>query len=231
MGCRRGYEATLERLKNPILRKKIIEGIKENIPWIDTLPPGGTFTHLKKNEAYIGMDFRDVAKERNQSLEDMICDILAEENLEVGTNVNPSVDIKKREQMKKDFVWLLSKPYYMVGTDGIPVGFKPHPRAFGTFPRFLNLAKQYGMPYEIFANRTSYFPAEVFKLKNRGKIAKKYYAGIIVFNPVTIKDNATYNNPRRGPDGIEYVVVNGKIAVYKEKVTGLFASQKIRREN
>lgn len=66
---------------------------------------------------------------------------------------------------------------------------------------------------------------------DRGKIAKKFYADTVAFNPVTVKDNATYNNPRRGPDGIEHVVVNEKIAVYKEKVTGLFAGQAIRREN
>ena len=221
-----GYEETLRRLRNPLLRKKIIDGMKEN-----TFPTTGTFTHLKKNEAYIGMNFEDVAKDRNQSVEEMICNLLVEENLEIGFQTNPTMSMEKREKMDKDFVWLLSKPYYMVGTDGVPLGFKPHPRAFGGFPRFLKLAKQYGMSYEDFANRTSSLPAKVFKLKNRGKIAKDYFADFVVFNPENVKDNATYKNPRRAPDGIEYVIVNGKIAVYKEKVTGIFSGQAIRREN
>ena len=118
----------------------------------------------------------------------------------------------------------------MVGTDGIPLGFKPHPRAFGAFPRFLKLAKRYGMSYEDFANRTSYLPAKTFKLKNRGKIEEKYFADIVIFNPEDVKDNATFKDPRRAPDGIEYVVVNGKIAVYQEKVTGLFEGKSLRRE-
>jgi N-acyl-D-amino-acid deacylase len=221
-----GYEATLERLRNPLLRKRIIDGMKVN-----TFATAGTFTHLKKNETYVGMDFEDVAKERNQSVEDMICDLLIEENFEVGMRGNPTMNMEKREQMDKDFVWLLSRPYYMVGTDGIPLGFKPHPRAFGAFPRFLKLAKQHGMSYEDFANRTSFLPAKVFKLKNRGKIAEDYFADLVVFDPENIRDNATYKNPRRAPDGIEYVIVNGKIAVYKEKVTGMFSGQAIRREN
>ena len=219
-----GYEETLKRLRNPLLRKKIIDGMKEN-----TISTTGTFTHLKKNKEYIGMDYVDVAKERNQSVEEMMCDILAEENLEVGVRSNPTRDMEKRAQMDKDFIQFLSKPYYMVGTDGIPLGFKPHPRAFGAFPRFLKLAKQYGMSYEDFANRTSSLPTKAFNLKNRGKIAESYFADIVVFDPENVKDNATFKDPRRAPDGIEYVIVNGKIAVYKEKVTGLFAGQVIRR--
>ena len=230
-----GYEATLKRLENPILRKKIIGGMNRKITIggmeENTIPINGTFTHLKKNIKYVGMDFSDVAKERNQLIEDMICDILIEENLEVGFYGNPSMGIGKREQMDKDFIWLLSRPYFMVGSDAVPLGFNPHPRAFGTFPKLLKLAKQYGMSYENFANRTSSLPAKVFKLKNRGKIAKNYFADLVAFNPETVKDNATYKNSRRAPDGVEYVVVNGKIAVYKEKVTGLFAGQAIRRGN
>ena len=131
--------------------------------------------------------------------------------------------------MDKDFVQFLSKPYYMVGSDGIPFGLKPHPRAFGAFPRFLILAKQYGLSYEGFANRTSYLPAKTFKLKNRGKITEDYYADLVIFNPRSLKDNATFEFPRRAPNGIEYVIINGSIAVYNEKITGLFAGKSIKR--
>lgn len=221
-----GYEETLNRLGNPRLRKKIINGIKEN-----AIPSIGTFTHLKKNIEYIGMDYKDVAKIRNQSVEDMICDILFEEDLEVGVRLNPTKNKEKRIQMDKDFINLLSKPYCMVGSDGIPIGTKPHPRAFGTFPRFLKLAKEHGMPYEIFANRTSSLPAKIFNIKKRGRITEKYFADLVVIDLNSVKDNATYENPRRVPDGIKYVIVNGEITVYKEKVTGIFSGKSIRRDN
>lgn len=224
-----GSEKILERLKDSSLRKKIINGIKENEFYSQI--PRAVFTHLKKNESYVGRDFSYVAKKRNQSVEEMLCDILVEEDLEAGFLQKPTEDIEKKEQMKEDMIWLLSKPNYMIGSDMISVGLKPHPRAFGTFPRFLRLAKQYGMSYENFANRTSFLPATVFKLKNRGKIAKDYYADIVIFNPETVRDNATYKNPRRPPEGIEYVIVNGEVAVYKEKVTGLFRGHSIKREN
>lgn len=219
-----GYEATLERLEDPLLRTKITDEVRANMGTV-----GRTFTHLKKNKQYIGMDFEAVAKMRNQPVEDMICDLLLEEGLEVGHRGNPTRNKKIKEQMEKDFVWLLSRPYYVIGSDGIPVGEKPHPRAFGTFPKFLKLAKRHRMPYEEFANRAACLPAEVFGLKHRGKIEKGYFADIVIFDPENTKDNATYENPRRLPDGIEFVIVNGKIAVYKEKVTGMFSGHAIRK--
>ena len=219
-----GYEATLEKLKNPLLRKRITDGMKAN-----KITTEGTFTHLKENKKYIGIDFKDVAKKRNQSVEDMICDVMIEEDLEVGFRGNPTINKEKINQMDKDFICLLSRPYYMVGTDGIPIGLKPHPRAFGSFPKILKLAKQYGMSYEILSNRTSFLPAKTFNLKNRGAIEKNYIADIVIFDPENVKDNATYKDPRRPPDGIEYVIVNGKIAVFKGKATGLFAGKSIKR--
>jgi N-acyl-D-amino-acid deacylase len=218
-----GYEEILKRLKDPSLREKIIKGMKEN-----TIQTEGTFTHLKKNKKYVGMDYMDVAKKRDQSVEDMMCDILLEENLEVGIHTNPTKDEEKRLQMDKDFVHFLSKPYYMVGSDGIPLGLKPHPRAFGAFPRFLILAEKYGLSYEDFANRTSFLPAKTFKLIGRGRVSEGYFADLTIFNPKQLKDNATFESPRRSPDGIKYVIVNGTVAVYNEKVTGLFAGKALR---
>lgn len=220
-----GYQATIDRLADPSLRSRIIQGMKEN-----TIPIGGIFTHLTRNEEYIGRDFEDVAKERGQSKEDMLCDILLEEELDVGYFENPYPHVDRMEQMDRDFIWLLSKPYYMVGSDSIPYGFKPHPRAFGAFPRFLRLAREKGMPFETFANRTSALPAETFRLKDRGYIKEGYYADLVIFDVERVRDNATYKNPRRRPDGIEYVVVNGKIALYKEKVTGLFNGYAVSRD-
>lgn len=219
-----GFEETIKRLKDFSLREKIITGMKENIA-----KTVGSFTHLNRNREYIGLTFETVAKKRNQSIEEMICDILIEENLEVGVRGNPTNDMEIKMQMDKDFVQLLSKPYYMVGSDGIPVGLKPHPRAFGTFPRFLILARKYGLSYEDFANRTSFLPAKTFKLKKRGKISENYYADLVIFNPTDLKDNATFESPRRAPDGIEYVVVNGNIALYDKKITGIFAGKSLKR--
>jgi N-acyl-D-amino-acid deacylase len=220
-----GYEATLERLADTKLREKICDGMRKN-----TIPTLGTFTHLTKNEQYIGMDFNEVAKLRGQSNEDMMCDILLEENLDVGYFANPTLDQEVRAVLDKDFIQLIKKPYYMVCTDAISHGLKPHPRTFGTFPKFLRLAREQGISYATMANRLSKNPAKTFKLSKRGTIEAGNFADLVVINEDTVTDNATYQNPRRAPKGIPYVIVNGKIAVYDEKVTGVFAGQAIKRD-
>ncbi len=220
-----GYAAVLKRLADKSLRKDIIKGMKEN-----TIPPSGTFTHLKKYGHYVGMNFEDVARERGQSVEDMLCDILLEENLDVGYYSNPTTDENICRLLDEDFVWLLSRPYYMICSDSIPYGFKPHPRSFGTFPRFLRLAREHGMSYETFANRAAAMPAKTFRLKDRGRIMKGCYGDLVILDGEKVTDNATYKDPRRGPSGIKHVVVNGRIAVYDEKVTGLFSGYALKRD-
>lgn len=220
-----GYEATLERLGNPVLRAEICEGMRQN-----TIPTAGTFTHLRKNEIYVGMDFTEVAKLRGTTVENMICDILLEEELDVGYYSNPVQSREIREQMDKDFIWLLTRPYYMVCSDSIPYGLKPHPRSFGTFPRFLRLAREQGIGFDVMANRMAAVPARIFGLKDRGIIAKGYYGDLVLLDEDKVTDKATYQNPRRAPEGIKHVIINGQIAVYDEKVTGLFAGHALRKE-
>lgn len=220
-----GYEATLDRLEDPSLRERICKGMLEN-----TIPTAGTFTHLRKNEEYIGMDFKEVASIRGTTVENMMCDVLLEEELDVGYYSNPTQSREVREQMDRDFIWLVTRPYYMVCSDSIPYGLKPHPRSFGTFPRFLRLAREQGVSFSVMANRLSAVPARTFGLKDRGVISKGYYGDLVLLDEKRVTDKATYRNPRRAPEGIRHVVVNGRIAVYDEKVTGLFAGHALRRE-
>lgn len=218
-----GYEATLERLADRSLRKRIIEGIQDNLIKCD-----GHFTHLTKNRQYIGKNFVEVANERGQSVPDMICDILLEENLEVGFYTTPP-DPETWETMNRDFLELLSRPYYMVGSDGIPLGENPHPRAFGTFPRLLRFCREYDFSLEKMINRMTKVPALRFGLKDRGTIGKGKAADIVIFDFDNVTDTATYELSRSAPRGIEYVIVNGRVAVRNEKVTGIFAGEALSR--
>lgn len=211
-----GYEATLERLADASLRPRIAKGINEN-----TFPPEGAFTHLIRNAEYIGRDFESVAKDRGQTVAEMLCDILLEENLEVGYSAAYPTDAETCGKLDKDFIQLLSKPYYMICSDSIHIGKKPHPRTTSTFPRFLRLAREQGMALETFANRASAVPAKTFGLKGRGLISEGYFADLVVLDAQRVKETATYPNPRRAPDGIAHVTVNGEIAVYDGRVTGL----------
>ena len=121
---------------------------------------------------------------------------------------------------------LLSRPDYMVGSDSIPLGKYPHPRAYGTFPRIIGRfqRKYQTMPLEQTIQRITENPAKRFKLKGRGLIKEGYFADLVLFDHLTVTDNATYDDPRQLPTGIEYVLVNGTVAikngVYQNSTTG-----------
>lgn len=107
----------------------------------------------------------------------------------------------------------------MVGTDSAiryeNTDALPHPRGWGTFPRFIKhfVQERKLFSLDVAIYRMSGLPANVFKLENRGQIKKGFYADLVVFDSTNIKDIATYSNPFAPPIGIKYVIVNGKIIV------------------
>src|SRR6185295_14627734 len=97
---------------------------------------------------------------------------------------------------------------------GLPTpGGKPHPRLYGTFPRVLQkyVREQGVLSLEEAVRKMTSLPADRFLLANRGRLAEGAFADIVIFNPETIEDIATYQSPRQYPKGVEYVLVNGAI--------------------
>ena len=132
---------------------------------------------------------------------------------------------------------VLSSSLVMIGSDGTAVAphgklaeGKPHPRYYGTFPRVLG---KYARDEKLFELTTAVkkmtsMPAAKLGLHKRGLIAKDYFADIVLFNPETVIDNASFVDPHHFPSGIEYVVVNGKITVKSGKHTGAQAGTVLR---
>jgi N-acyl-D-amino-acid deacylase len=110
---------------------------------------------------------------------------------------------------------VLQHPTCMIGSDGLPTGGKPHPRLYGTFPRVLGTyARDEGLfSLEESVRRMTSLPAGKFRLAERGELREGYWADAVVFDPATIDDIATYEEPRRYPRGIAFVVVNGQVIV------------------
>ena len=119
----------------------------------------------------------------------------------------------------------------MIGTDGIDVGSKPHPRAWGTYPRILEeyVGRLGILTLENAINKMTHMPAEKFGIKSRGLIKNNYFADLVIFESDKIKDNATFTNPKNGPTGIDYVLVNGKKAVEKGHEKDIFSGSIIKK--
>jgi N-acyl-D-amino-acid deacylase len=129
-------------------------------------------------------------------------------------------------------------PAMMFGTDGLGVTASgplstvlAHPRLFGTYPRILGhyVREEHVLTLGEASWKASGFPAQRLGLWDRGVIAKGNRADLIVFDPATIADRATYASPREFPSGIEHVFVNGKAAVADGRLTGERAGVVLRR--
>jgi N-acyl-D-amino-acid deacylase len=118
-------------------------------------------------------------------------------------------------QMREDDVRrVLAYPATMIGSDGLPHDQHPHPRLWGTFPRVLgHYSRELGLfSLETAVHKMSGLSARQFGLKGRGEIRVGALADIVVFDATTIKDMATFEQPKARAVGVECVLVNGRIA-------------------
>lgn len=121
-------------------------------------------------------------------------------------------------QMDEDDVRrVMGSPIAMIGSDGLPHDIHPHPRLWGTFPRVIGrYARELGLfSMETAIHKMTGLPARVFRLKDRGRVAAGAFADLVLFDPRTIIDRATYDSPLQPSAGIERVYVNGRLTFEK----------------
>jgi len=126
-----------------------------------------------------------------------------------------------------DVAYLLAKEDMVIGSDGSGMSLnpaenlgKPHPRNFGTFPRFLRLMREGGVcPLEVAVSRFTGKSAEILGLKDRGKLREGMIADITVFNGDTITDHNSYKDPFAKCEGIEHVMLAGEFALKNREQT------------
>ncbi|MDP6691179.1 MAG: D-aminoacylase [Alphaproteobacteria bacterium] len=123
---------------------------------------------------------------------------------------------------EEDVQRVLSYPGAMIGSDGIPDDQHPHPRLWGTFPRVLgHYARDLGlMPLEAAVHRMSGLPAAQFGFKDRGELRDGAFADLVIFNPKTISDSATFDAPTEPAIGIDRVFVNGQTVWNQGRASG-----------
>lgn len=175
---------------------------------------------LNKNKWMEGKSLSEVSKSLKKTSLETLFDILISENL----NVEAIFFSMSEENLRS----ILKLPCVMIGSDssarsfdGITAKGSPHPRGFGSFPKVLGrYVRELGVILlEEAIYKMTGLPARTFGIKRRGCIAEGYFADVTVFNPDTIIDKASFDNPFERPAGIYYVFVNGVPVLWEGKLT------------
>lgn len=223
-----GTEKVLERLKDPELRKRMVEDIKSGMPgwdnFIDFAGLDGIFvTSVKteKNKDCIGKNLSEIGELRGKDPFEATFDLLLEEDNAIGM-----YDYYGKEEHVIKF---MKRPEQNVCTDGL-LGGKPHPRVYGSFPRVLGkyVREEKAFALEEAVNKMTLKAATVFSLTDRGSLEKGKKADVVIFNPDTVIDTATFEEPRQFPEGIETVIINGVVVLHQGNGTDKLSGQVIR---
>ena len=178
------------------------------------------FRVLPSDPSYNGMRLADLARDRGlPNALDVGIDLAIELQLAGGFSaIYHAMD-------EADVIRILQHPISMIETDGDPVAYGvgyPHPRSYGAFPRVLaRYVRELGvLSLEEAVRKMTSMPADQISQTERGRIAEGAFADLVVFDPETVADQATYTDPHRYPVGVRHVVVNGVPVLVESALTG-----------
>ncbi len=222
-----GWHEFVKRVQDPPTRKKIEKDIETVVPVWPTWLPGSwphnlvkavgwenifiLYTPSEKNKKYEGLSLAELGSTLGKSLYDSITDLLIEEKGAITQLIfGVSGDRNNDEPLRM----IISHPLGGFCTDAWDIGRgRPSPAAYGTYPRILGkyVREEKLLTLEDAIRKMTSFPANRLGIKDRGIIAEGYSADLVLFDPDTIIDKATYENPRQFPEGLHYVIVNGQV--------------------
>jgi N-acyl-D-amino-acid deacylase len=224
-----GLEKWIERLKDPAIRARVKAEMDDPHPksWENLYAgagPDGMLLLAFKNpklKPLTGKTLAEVAKARGTSPEDTAMDLVVED----GTRVGVAYFLMSEDNVRKE----VALPWMSFGSDeaapapeGVFLLANDHPRAYGNFARLLGhyVRDTHDVALPDAIRRLTSFPAQNLALKDRGALKVGYYADVVVFDPKTIADHATYDKPAQLATGVEDVLVNGGFALKDGKATG-----------
>lgn len=222
-------DGQLARLRDPAVRERLrteldITGTDGNqglpVDWdtvvVSGCPQGAGY------EDVVGRSIAESARSRGVRPSDLFLDVVIASRMSASCVMHFGIEAHVRRLMQYE--------RHMVGSDGILVGERPHPRAWGAFARMLGrYVREEGILglEECIRHMTS-APADRIGLRDRGHVRVGAWADLVVFDPNTVLDRATYEAPRRPPVGIQDVLVNGVPAVRDGALTGHRAGRVLR---
>ena len=224
-----GLEKWIARLKDPAIRAKVKAEMLDAHPktWENLYAgagPEGTLLLAFKNpklKPLTGKTLAEVAKERHESPEDTAIDLVIED----GSRVGVAYFLMSEDNVRRE----VALPWMSFGSDeaapapeGVFLLSHSHPRAYGNFVRLLGkyVRENHDVTLPDAIRRLSGLPAQNLSLADRGFLKVGYYADVVVFDPNTIADKATYDKPAQLAVGVEDVLVNGGFAFKDGNATG-----------
>ncbi|MGH3415412.1 MAG: amidohydrolase family protein, partial [Actinocrinis sp.] len=175
------------------------------------------------NRATAGLTVAEAARRAGRAAAEFCFDLLLADDLSTSCLMH----IGNEENVRT----ILRHPAHLVGSDGLLAGERPHPRAYGTFPRYLgHYVREEGLlTLEECVAKMTGRAARRLGLTDRGRIARGLAADLVLFDPDTVAAEATFDEPRRTPRGIPYVLVNGTLVIDDGRRTGATPGRAIRR--
>jgi len=231
-----GYKKWAERLQNPEIRARVKAEMASNAQDWENLgyfagPEKMHFSKFKNEQLkkYVGKTLAEVALEREQDPLDTIIDLVIED----GSRVETVYFLMTDENLEKQ----LQRPWVMFGSDaaapaaeGKVLENKVHPRTYGNVARLLGhyVRDRQVISLQEAIRKLTLLPATTLNIQKRGRLAPGYFADIAIFDPATIQDVATYNDPHQYAKGMVHVLVNGTPVVTNGVHTGATPGRAVR---
>ena len=224
-----GFETSVKRMQDPAIRKKLAqEMITESDEWDNAYLEAGSPDKILlvsfKSDALkplTGKTLAEVAEMRGTSPQETAMDLIIEDNSRVGTvYFTQSEDIVRKISM---LPWVsFNSDEAAQAPEGVFLKSNPHPRAYGSFARVLAqyVREDQVITLEDAVRKLAALPAEVLKLDRRGMLKAGNFADVVVFDPATIQDHATFAEPHQYATGVTHVFVNGTQVIEDGAHTG-----------
>ena len=232
-----GDEKLIERLKDPTTRARIRKDMLDpksdwDNEWQEIPGPEAIQIAVVQNPELIsllGKRLSEVAAMWHEDAIDALCDILIKDKA--------FTEVAVFGMDERDVVLALKQPWVSIDNDsqgtspeGILGGEHPHPRAYGTFPRILRkyVREEHALTLEDAIRKFSALPAQRMRFTDRGVLKQGMWADVVIFDPATIRDLATFERPNQLSQGVEYVLVNGVPVIAEGKMTGALPGKVLR---
>ncbi|HXM49682.1 MAG TPA: D-aminoacylase [Pyrinomonadaceae bacterium] len=232
-----GTDRMVTRLKDPATRARLKQEITtdskdwENI-YLGSGGPSGILISSVVNsdlDSSQGKRLSQVATEQNKDPLDALFDFIIADHGQTGAIFFMMKESDMQAALKSPFVSICTDNGARAA-DGPLAGSKSHPRGWGTYPRILGryVRDQHLLTLELAIHKMTGLPAGNLSLTNRGLIREGYFADITIFDPKTVIDRATFEEPNQYPVGINFVIVNGQIEVENGQRTPALAGRVLR---